>query len=248
MDYYKTLFDVDEYLIDHEEQPYEGVFLKAAKLFNSGDFSNSIRDMEEAASRYFKVYDLCLAGCEGAQEVSEFKDFFPSIADLYTNALKCKVKCEERLMPNVGGYFVEKFVATMYHYLQFAYYKLNDARNAAPCAASYILFDPGDQIMQQNMVYYRFYREQWGLKENHFKPRLEALRHYNQTTMLKQMLEFAEKHLQPDDEDVLAPEELATEQVDSPDSEFEGVGDYEESFYADWWQEPKTKGDTGEQD
>ena len=31
--------------------------------------------------------------------------------------------CEANLTPNVGGYFAEKFVATMYHYLQFAYYK-----------------------------------------------------------------------------------------------------------------------------
>lgn len=31
--------------------------------------------------------------------------------------------CEANLTPNVGGFFVEKFVATMYHYLQFAYYK-----------------------------------------------------------------------------------------------------------------------------
>lgn len=38
-------------------------------------------------------------------------------------ALKCKIKCEENLTPSVGGYFVEKFVATMYHYLQFSYYK-----------------------------------------------------------------------------------------------------------------------------
>ena len=44
-------------------------------------------------------------------------------ADLYTEVLKCKVKCEENLTPSVGGFFVEKFVATMYHYLQFAYYK-----------------------------------------------------------------------------------------------------------------------------
>lgn len=33
------------------------------------------------------------------------------------------MKCEENLKPNIGGYFVEKFVATIYHYLQFAYYK-----------------------------------------------------------------------------------------------------------------------------
>lgn len=39
------------------------------------------------------------------------------------SVLRCKVGCEGELTPNVGGYFVEKFVATMYHYLQFAYYK-----------------------------------------------------------------------------------------------------------------------------
>ena len=33
---------------------------------------------------------------------------------------------------------------------------------------------------------------------------------------------------------------------EAPDAEFEGVGDYEESFVAEWWQEPKTKWDTGE--
>ena len=48
---------------------------------------------------------------------------------------------------------------------------VNDVRNAAPCAASYMLFDANDQVMQQNMVYYRFYREQWGLEETHFLPR-----------------------------------------------------------------------------
>lgn len=43
--------------------------------------------------------------------------------DLFAESLQCKVDCEANLTPNVGGFFVEKFVATMYHYLQFAYYK-----------------------------------------------------------------------------------------------------------------------------
>ncbi|XP_070957691.1 endoplasmic reticulum protein SC65-like [Oncorhynchus clarkii lewisi] len=245
MNYYKTLFELDEYLIDHEERPYEPVFLKAVKLYNSGDFSASTRDMEQATMEYLKMYDLCLAGCEGSYEVTEYKDFYPTLADLYTEVLKCKVKCEENLKPNVGGFFVEKFVATMYHYLQFAYYKLNDVRNAAPCAASYMLFDANDQVMQQNMVYYRFYREQWGLEETHFLPRPEALRYFNQTTKQREMLEFALNYLQTDDEDVVSPEEVAAPSA-PPDAEFEGIGDYEESFVADWWQEPKTKGDAGE--
>lgn len=47
----------------------------------------------------------------------------PPPLDLFAESLQCKVDCEVNLTPNVGGFFVEKFVATMYHYLQFAYYK-----------------------------------------------------------------------------------------------------------------------------
>ena len=48
---------------------------------------------------------------------------------------------------------------------------VNDVKNAAPCAASYMLFDPSDEVMKQNVVYYGFYREQWGLKDQDFQPR-----------------------------------------------------------------------------
>ncbi|XP_068575137.1 endoplasmic reticulum protein SC65 [Cebidichthys violaceus] len=246
MKYYKTLFDVEQYLIDHEEQPYESVFLKSVTLYNNGDFSNSARNMEQAITQYFEMYSLCLAGCEGSYEIVEYKDFYPTLADLYTDVLKCKVKCEENLTPNVGGFFVEKFVATMYHYLQFSYYKLNDVKSAAPCAASYMLFDRKDQVMQQNIAYYRFYREQWGLEELDFQPRPEALRYFNETTKQKEMLEFALNYLQTEDEGVVSPEETDSSHTEHPDTEFEGMGDYEESFLAEWWQEPKTKWDAGE--
>ncbi|KAJ4932641.1 hypothetical protein JOQ06_011058 [Pogonophryne albipinna] len=222
MNYYKTLLDVEEHIIDQEEQPYESVFVKSVALYNSGEFSSSAQNMEQAITQYFEVYNL------------------------YTDVLKCKVKCEEHLKPNVGGFFVEKFVATMYHYLQFSYYKLNDVKNAAPCAASYMLFDRNDQVMQQNVVYYRFYREQWGLEEDDFLPRPEALKFFNETTKQKEMLEFALNYLQTDDEDEVSPEETASPHTPQSDAEFEGMGDYEEAFLADWWQEPKTKWDAGE--
>ena len=48
-------------------------------------------------------------------------------------------------------------------------------------------------------------------------------------------------------QDVVSPAEVGTGGPQEPlDAEFEGVGDYEESFVAEWWQEPKTKWDTGE--
>jgi len=31
------------------------------------------------------------------------------------------------------------------------------------------------------------------------------------------------------------------------DGEFEGEGDYEEGFFAEWWQEPNTKGDKADE-
>ncbi|XP_070962941.1 cartilage-associated protein-like [Oncorhynchus clarkii lewisi] len=244
MNQYKREFDLEGALIDHEEHPYEVSFLKAVTLFNSEDFSSSISHMEQALSQYLQQYSLCQAMCHGAcdADLPQTKDLYPTLADAYVDALRCEVKCEENLMPNVGGYFVEKFIATMYHYLQFAYYKLNDARSAAPCASSYVLFDPEDKVMRQNMLYYQSYREQWGLDDHSFTPRVEALRYYNHTTLLKQMLAFAENYLQSD-EDFLGPEEAAME--DSSDVEFEGIGDYQESILARWSQ-PKAKGDVGD--
>ncbi|XP_061555882.1 endoplasmic reticulum protein SC65 [Phycodurus eques] len=247
MNYYKTLVDVDPYLIDQEEQPYESVFVKSVTLYNSGDFSGSARHMEQAVTSYSDVYADCVAACDGSYEILEFKDFYPTLADLYLEALRCKVGCEQQLTPSVGGFFVDKFVATMYHYLQFSYYKLNDVKSAAPCAASYVLFDPGDKVMRQNVDYYRFYREQWGLADDDFQPRPEASRYFNQTTKQKEMLQFALNYLQTEDEGNVSPEAAAaSRRSERPDAEFEGVGDYEESFLSEWWQDPKTKWDTGE--
>lgn len=107
------------------------------------------------------------------------------------------MSCENDLTPVVGGFVVEKFVATMYHYLQFSYYKckqhchyfvlsltrlyvsnhllvvftVNDLKNAVPCAASYMLFDPSDEVMKNNVEYYKFHNSRWGLTEDDFLPR-----------------------------------------------------------------------------
>ncbi|XP_054657568.1 endoplasmic reticulum protein SC65 [Grus americana] len=248
LNYYKTMLDVDEYLVDLEAQPYEPIFVRSVKLYNNGDFRSSAADMEQALAEYYKAYEDCLAGCEGAYELQEFKDFYPAIADHFVSVLQCKVDCETELTPNVGGYFVEKFVATMYHYLQFAYYKLNDVRDAVRSVSSYMLFDPGDAVMQQNLVYYRFHRERWRLQEEDFEPRPEAVSYHNRTAAQKKMLDFARQYLQADDEmEVDSGEGLEAQDLPS-DGEFEGEGDYEEGFFAEWWQEPKTKGDKADQE
>ncbi|XP_068439223.1 endoplasmic reticulum protein SC65-like [Clinocottus analis] len=239
MEAYKSQYDLSGYLTDHEEQPYEASFLRGVKLINAGDYSSSVGHMEGALRLYLHEYDLCQADCEGINQLPPHSDFYTVIADVYVGTLHCKLKCEENLKPNVGGYFVERFVATIYHYLQYAYYKMNDGRRALPCAYSYFLFEPEDQVMTQNLQYYEAYSEQWGLRPDHFAPRMEARRHYNHNVTLKKMLTSAEKYSKSDDE------EAALLSSESPDVEFEGMGDYEESIYADWRQS-KGKGDAGE--
>lgn len=44
-------------------------------------------------------------------------------------------------------------------------------KNAASCAASYLLFDQKDEVMKQNMVYYQYHKDKWGLQEEDFQPR-----------------------------------------------------------------------------
>lgn len=56
------------------------MFLRAVKLYNSGDFRSSAEDMERALAEYLAVFARCLAGCEGAHEQVDFKDFYPAIA------------------------------------------------------------------------------------------------------------------------------------------------------------------------
>ncbi|KAM4695344.1 cartilage-associated protein [Discoglossus pictus] len=200
MAYYKSMPDSEDHLKDLETKAYETLFIRSVRAYNGENWRTSISDMELALPDFFKTFQECIAACEGSREIKEFKDFYPSIADHYTEVLKCKLKCEVNLTPVIGGFVVEKFVATMYHYLQFAYYKLNDVKNAAPCVASYLLFDPDDEVMKQNMVYYQYHKEKWELSEEHFKPRHEAVLFHNITTMQKEIYEFAMKNLQDDDE------------------------------------------------
>uniref|UniRef100_A0A3Q1EKZ6 Prolyl 3-hydroxylase family member 4 (inactive) n=1 Tax=Acanthochromis polyacanthus TaxID=80966 RepID=A0A3Q1EKZ6_9TELE len=173
MEEYKNQYDLSGFLIDHEERPYE---VKRAQTLIT--FIHII-----IVSDILNKYSLICCS-----------------TDVYVDVLRCKLKCEGNLMPNIGGYFVEKFVATVYHHLQYAYYKLNDGRSAMPCVYSYFLFEPEDQVMKQNLRYYKAYSEEWGLQTDHFTPRREAYRHYDQTVTQKQMLTFAEKYLKMSDE------------------------------------------------
>ncbi|KFO30923.1 Cartilage-associated protein [Fukomys damarensis] len=200
MEYYKSLPGAEDYIKDLETKSYESLFIRGVRAYNGENWRTAITDMELALPDFFKTFYECLSACEGSREIKDFKDFYLSIADHYIEVLECKIQCEEDLTPVIGGYPVEKFVATMYHYLQFAYYKLSDLKNAAPCAVSYLLFDQNDKVMKQNLVYYQYHRDKWGLSDEHFQPRPEAVQFFNVTTLQKELYDFAKENIMDDDE------------------------------------------------
>lgn len=48
---------------------------------------------------------------------------------------------------------------------------VNDLKNAVPCVASYMLFDPDDKVMKNNVDYYQYHKEKLGLVDEDFLPR-----------------------------------------------------------------------------
>lgn len=48
---------------------------------------------------------------------------------------------------------------------------VSDLKNAVPCVASYMLFDPADEVMKNNVDYYRYHKEKLGLADEDFLPR-----------------------------------------------------------------------------
>ena len=48
---------------------------------------------------------------------------------------------------------------------------VKDLKNAVPCAASYMLFDPKDEVMKNNVAYYQYHKKPWELTEEDFLPR-----------------------------------------------------------------------------
>lgn len=96
----------------------------------------------------FLIYHVCPyrlgGGAEGPlrkewKKKERKKERLSILSDHYVEVLECKLQCEENLTPVIGGYPVDKFVATMYHYLQFAYYKCKSSSSMEICARDLVL-------------------------------------------------------------------------------------------------------------
>ncbi|KAK2090173.1 hypothetical protein P7K49_031429 [Saguinus oedipus] len=176
---------------------FQSLFIRAVRAYNGENWRTSITDMELALPDFFKAFYECLAACEGSREIKDFKDFYLSIAVgscfmniLVDNEKRAGVRLQSRCVLALPPLPIPDFAKGHFFKWQFdskhrriirdsgsrnssALMKcqVNDLKNAAPCAVSYLLFDQNDKVMQQNLVYYRYHRDAWGLSDEHFQPR-----------------------------------------------------------------------------
>lgn len=66
----------------------QNLFVRAVRAYNGDNWRTSISDMELALPDFFKAYDDCIAACEGSREITDFKDFYLSIAGEWLGNMK----------------------------------------------------------------------------------------------------------------------------------------------------------------
>ncbi|KAG5864635.1 Prolyl 3-hydroxylase 1, partial [Gonioctena quinquepunctata] len=104
----------------------------------------------------------------------------------FTVCLKCKQKCRKELS-SLNGEIHDDLLPSHYHYLQYAYFKLDNLEAACRAVASYLLFYPDDATMLENM---RYYSKLPKVQDDFFRPREEAIRYLQRHIYESKILKF----------------------------------------------------------
>ncbi|XP_059018184.1 cartilage-associated protein isoform X3 [Mustela lutreola] len=149
------------------------------------DAEDYIKDLETKS--YESLFIRAVRAYNGENWRTSVTDMELALPDFFKAFYECLAACE-------GSREIKDFKD---FYLSIA---VNDLKNAAPCAVSYLLFDHDDKVMRQNLVYYQYHRDKWGLADEHFQPRPEAVQFFNVTTLQKELYDFAKENIMDDDE------------------------------------------------
>ncbi|XP_074659759.1 prolyl 3-hydroxylase 2-like isoform X2 [Tubulanus polymorphus] len=187
---YREMSDVsDSDFINMEAYKHQQLYSKGSRDYLEEKWLDVIDRMEGAIAGFMEQLESCEAMCEETiNHRNRNTDFVVALADHYSDVIKCSSKCSNKLS-TVHGKFVFDYIPDHYNYLQYAYYKLNDFRNAARCVQSYLLFKPTDENLLHNK---KIYLSMPGVRETDFKPRPEAVRLHNRHADESALLKYLE--------------------------------------------------------
>ncbi|CAH0562145.1 unnamed protein product [Brassicogethes aeneus] len=173
-------------IVNFEAKSFVYLYAHGADAYNKKDWKNVEHNMEESLGLYLQAEEECRAGCEGPFDHGWYPDFIPSIANHFTMVLKCKMDCSEKLN-TLNGEEHDDLLPSHYHYLQYAYFKMGNIKEACQAVASYLLFFPDDETMLDNMKYYRSLPK---VDNEDFRPREEAVKYVQRKIYENKIMNF----------------------------------------------------------
>ncbi|KAK1901271.1 Prolyl 3-hydroxylase 1 [Dissostichus eleginoides] len=162
LEYYKMMAGVtQEDFKDLEARPHMAQFLLGKSYYSDDSFGLAADHFEVAVDEYFTADKECRALCEGTYNYDGYNymeysaDLFQTMTDHYMQVLNCKQNCAVELASTAGKLKpFEDFLAAHFNYLQFSYYNSEKYEKAIECAMTFLLFNPEDTVMKQNLAYY----------------------------------------------------------------------------------------------
>ncbi|XP_062521860.1 cartilage-associated protein-like [Corticium candelabrum] len=200
MHYYASLRreNPPQYSPREHHMEHQKLYRQGRIAYGKEDYSTVIEAMEGALAKYYLALQKCQLKCIGNFTVNfdddldnELGDDALTVVARYVSAqVLCCTRCEETLtfFEVKPGLVEHRYLSSHYHYLQFAYYKMGDFKNASQCAGTHRLFHPDDDVMAGNI---RYYQETANASNIDLMPRQEAFHYQVQQTKLAMLLNVA---------------------------------------------------------
>ncbi|GCB81277.1 hypothetical protein scyTo_0021809, partial [Scyliorhinus torazame] len=185
---------------DLEAQPHWVSYREGVELYQAEQFAESIPRLEAAVREYMAELSECRAQCEGWYHPPDYvyleyqSHLYEAISDHYVQVLGCNQDCVRELATKPGsGRAHENFLPSHFYLLQSAYHKVGNYEKAVECSRTFLLFQPEDGSVRQNLEYYHSKLPAGRAAE--ILPREDINLHINESLLQKQMLYVAMESL-----------------------------------------------------
>ncbi|KAH9523845.1 hypothetical protein Btru_047201 [Bulinus truncatus] len=178
----------DEF-IDMEMLPYKEHYIRGLFAYQNEQWKELINLIELSLEDYWKQDEKCHADCEAQGKVTG-NELTTTVADLIISVLNCRLLCEDKLSI-VYSEPIQFFLRDLYHYLQFAYFKVNEFEKSAEAAEAFLMFTPNHEVMRKNKV---LLLKKLGHTTNDFAPRKDAAEYIKQKKEMYDFMDVIVKH------------------------------------------------------
>ncbi|XP_015765326.1 PREDICTED: prolyl 3-hydroxylase 2-like [Acropora digitifera] len=151
---YKSMPGIEEAgIYSLEPTLHQENYFNSAKLYEAEEWEEAIQGFEDALKEYFIAYENCKIMCEEEREQNKILSR-SGLFGVHVDVLQCRTQCPDQLR-KVKGIYVKNYLARHFNYLQMSYFKVEKLWEAASCAASFLLFEPDEDTMIDNLRYFK---------------------------------------------------------------------------------------------